>query len=136
VRSRGLARETQALAILLERHHPILDIVRGMANDLIKMPKMLPNVLTSVLVRDRIRDGVEGGPQSTHDLERADAVLTDLVEGERQIVFPRWHRNYQTKDAIGVPGIASIQVAWPKPVQQILYLVDCLHRGGWIVDGR
>ena len=44
----------------------------------------LPNDLTSIFVRG-IREGIEGSSQSAHDLERTDTVLTDLVEGERQI---------------------------------------------------
>ena len=61
--------------------------------------------------------------------------MPDLVEGERQVIFPRRHGKDQSKDSVRIARVAGIQVAPPQAAQQVLDLNHGLHRRGRIVDG-
>ena len=62
--------------------------------------------------------------------------MSDLVEGERQIVFPGGGRDDQPEDAVRIGDVAGVQLDCAKAAQEILELVDRLDRRRRIVDRR
>ncbi len=78
----------------------------------------------------------ESSAQAAHHLDGGRSELPDFVEGEREVILPGRHPINYPQNAALVEGPTGLQVTLRQPAQQILNLVDGLHRSRGVVNGR
>ena len=73
---------------------------------------------------------------AAHHLHTVGAAEPDLIQRQPQKIVPRRKGNDQPKRALLVAVVANFQSVAAKANQQVLDLIQRLHRGGRVVDGR
>src|ERR1700722_1601447 len=74
--------------------------------------------------RQCIGEADERGPHSPHHLNRTRAEVSDLVEGEGEIVPPGRRREHEPQSAVLIDGVAGVQFRCAETAQEVLELVD------------
>ena len=73
---------------------------------------------------------------AAHHLDARGAVRRDLVEREAEAVLPRRKRHRDAQRPRHVAERAELEPPTAEPLQQVADLIERLHGGRRIVDGR
>ena len=88
------------------------------------------------LGRDVLHQVLQQRPHAPHDLDRVRAAVPDLVEGEDQEVLPLRDREHEAEAPPPVAHAPRREVHPAEAEQEVLHLVEGLHGGRGVVDGR
>ena len=127
---------TQALAVFLRCRCLVSIIERRLTNAEVQVIEVPVHGLAPRLDSDRVGEPDTRRSQPSHNLNRCCPVLTNFIEGQRQVALPGRYGEGQAKHPQGVKRLATIKLPPTKATQQILDLVESLHGSSRIINRR
>ena len=125
----------KSLAVFDKGFHFFLDVGEGAGYQGFEAPPLVFQRGEAFLWQ-RVDQVADQRPHTPHDLDAGCAVCANFVEGQGQEVLPRGMRNCQPQVAVRVPEGANLEPPVTQAQKLILYVVECLNRGGRIIHRR